>query len=214
MRRIMLSLLPLLVAAPLAAQAMVGFRAGLNRSTVSGEGDLTQDARMGMIVGVDAAFPLANSVELRVGGAYAQKGSGVSEAGVGSVSFKVDYFQVSALARMGTPRDGDGPSFGVLFGPWVASNLSCNASANLDLGEFGSISGSESCGNEFNGMDFGVAAGAGVELAVSEGLRLGLDVLYAIGLANIIDESFADESENGKNRSLTIQAGVVIPLGG
>lgn len=211
MRRIILSLLPLLVAAPLAAQTMVGFRAGLNRSTVSAEGDLTQDARMGMIVGVDAAFPLANSVELRVGGAYAQKGSGASEAGVGAFSVKMDYFQLSALARMGTPRDDSGPSFGVLFGPWAAFNLSCNVSANLDFGEFGSVDGSESCANpDPTAMDFGVAAGVGAELAVSEGLRLGLDVLYSLGFTNIAQ----GDPDSGKHRSLTIQAGVVIPLGG
>ncbi len=211
MRRIIVSLLPLLVAAPLAAQTMVGIRAGMNRSTVSAEDAPTQDARMGMVVGVDAAFPVAGAVELRVGGAYAQKGAGASEAGFGSISFEMDYLQLSALARMGTPRDGGGPSFGVLFGPWAAFNLSCNASANLDFGEFGSVNESASCEDpDPTAMDFGVAVGAGAELAVSESLRLGLDLVYSMGFANIAQ----DEPDSGKHRSLTIQAGVVIPLGG
>ena len=38
MRRIIVSLLPLLIAAPLVGQTMVGVRAGLNRSTISVEG--------------------------------------------------------------------------------------------------------------------------------------------------------------------------------
>ena len=211
MRRIIVSLLPLLVAAPLAAQTMVGIRAGLNRSTVSAEDAPSQEARMGMIVGVDAALPLANSVELRVGGSYAQKGSGASDVGIGSISLEMDYFQLSALTRLGTPRDGGGPSFGVLFGPWAAFNLSCNASANLDFGEFGSVNESASCENpDPTAMDFGVAAGAGAELAVSESLRLGLDIVYSMGFANIAQ----DEPDSGKHRTLTIQAGVVIPLGG
>ena len=50
---------------------------------------------MGMIAGVDVALRLASTVELRVGGAYAQKGSGASEEGFGSFSLQVDYFQLS-----------------------------------------------------------------------------------------------------------------------
>ena len=208
MRRILTSLLPLLVAAPLVGQTMVGVRAGLNRSTISAKDSSDQDARMGMIAGIDVALPLASAVELRVGGAYAQKGSGASEEGFGSLSLEMDYFQLSALARMGTPRDG-GLSAGVLLGPWVAFNLSCDASASLDLGEFGSVSDSASCGDEVKGTDFGIAAGAGVELAVSEGLRVGLDLVYSIGLADI-----DDGSDSLKNQSLAVQAGVVIPFGG
>lgn len=207
MRRVVVALLPLLVAAPLMGQTMVGVRAGLNRSTISVEGGGDQDARMGIVLGVDAAVPLAGSIELRVGGAYAQKGSGASADGLGSFSLETDYLQLSALARMGTPRD-EGLSVGVLVGPWAAFNLSCNAAANVDLGEFGSVNESVSCGDDVKGTDFGIAAGAGVELAVSEGLRVGLDLVYAIGLA-----SLDDAPDSGKNRSLAIQAGVVIPFG-
>ena len=208
MRRIITSLLPLLIATPLVGQTMVGVRAGLNRSTIAAEGASDQDARMGMVVGVDAAVPLGSAIGLRVGGAYAQRGSGASETGVGSFSLELDYFQVSALARAGTPREG-GLSVGVLFGPWAGLRLSCNASASLDLGELGSVNESASCGDEAKSMDFGIAAGAGAELAISESLRLGLDVLYAMGLSAI-----DDAPDSGKNRSLAVQAGVVIPLGG
>ena len=57
-------------------------------------------------------------------------------------------------------------------------------------------------------MDFGVAAGGGVELAVSDGLSLGLDLVYSIGFSRIEDDPDAP-----KNRSLAVQAGIVIPLG-
>lgn len=211
MKRLTASLLPLLVAAPLAGQTMLGIRAGLNRSTVDfDEAPVGVDARMGMIVGVDAELPLAEAVSLRVGGAYAQKGFGVSEPGEGSISFKMDYLQLSALARAGTAR-ADGLSVGVLAGPWVAFNLSCTVSFDADLEEFGSLSGSESCGAgdlDVDAMDLGVAFGVGAELAVSEGVALGLDVVYALGLKKIDDASDAP-----KHRSLAVQAGVVIPLG-
>ncbi|WP_420439551.1 hypothetical protein [Candidatus Palauibacter sp.] len=51
--------------------------------------------------------------------------------------------------------------------------------------------------------------GGGVELAVLDGLSLGLDLVYSIGLSRIDDDPDAP-----KNQGLTVQAGVVIPVGG
>ena len=132
MRRIVASLLPLLIAAPLMAQTTLGLRGGLSRATVSSEleGDGIQDARQGVVAGLDIAFPLGSAVELRLGGAYAQKGTtysadltaeGLDGIG-GSGSIEADWVQGSALVRIGTPRDG-GMSIGLLVGPWAASLL-------------------------------------------------------------------------------------------
>ena len=224
-RRILASLLPLLIAAPLMAQTMVGFRAGLSRSTFyefledelaefeAPGAHISEDPRMGVAAGVDVAFPVGGPVELRFGGAYAQKGYSLSGSGPGgsaSTDTELDYLQFSALARVGTLRDGP-LSVGVLLGPWAAFRLSCTLRLDLDvdLAGFDPIDDSASCTDDLRTMDFGIAAGGGVELAVTDGLRLGLDVVYSIGLSRI-DEN----PESPKNRSLTAQAGVVIPLGG
>lgn len=214
--------LPLLVAAPLAAQTMVGVRAGLNRATFSAflEREIaefealgattSEDPRMGAIAGVDIAAPLASALEVRAGAAYAQKGYALSFAGPGgggSTTLELDYLQLSVLARVGTSRDGP-VSVGVLLGPWTAFRLSCNANTSLDLGGVGSMNDSESCGGEARRIDAGLAVGGGVELAVAEALSLGLDVVYSLGISRI---DVARESP--KNRSLAVQAGVVIPLG-
>lgn len=221
MRRIAVSLLPLLIAAPLVGQTTLGLRGGLSRATVSSEveGASDQEARQGVVAGLDIAFPLGSTVELRIGGAYAQKGTGTDLAadlasegvdGIGaSASIEADWVQLSALARIGTPRDG-GMSVGLLFGPWAASLLSCDTSFNIDLGELGSESHSMSCDDLTKSTDFGIAAGAGVEMAISDGLRLGLDLIYSLGLANIDDTS----TEEIRTRHLAAQAGIVIPLGG
>lgn len=219
MRRIVASLLPLLIAAPLMGQTTLGLRGGVSRASVSTdvEGVPDQDARQGVVAGVDIAFPLASTVELRMGGAYPQKGTGFSAGSVsegfdgvgGSASLEVDWVQVSALARIGTPRDG-GMSIGLLVGPWAASLLSCETSLNFNLGELGSVNESASCDDVTKSMDFGIAAGAGVEMAVSDGLRLGVDLIYSLGLADVDDTS----TENTKTRHLALQAGIVIPLGG
>ena len=222
MRRIVASLLPLLIAAPLMGQTTLGIRGGLSQATVSSEleGQATQEARQGVVAGLDIAFPLASAVELRLGGAYAQKGttSSVSSADLapeglggsgGSASIEADWVQLSALARIGTPRNG-GMSIALLVGPWAASLLSCDASLNFELGEFGSVNQSGSCDDETKSIDYGVAAGAGLEMAVSDGLRLGVDLIYSLGLVNIDDTSMEDI----KTRHLALQAGIVIPLGG
>lgn len=210
MRRIVASLLPLLIAAPLMAQTTLGIRGGLSQATVSSdaEGVSDQDPRQGVVAGLDLAFPVASAVELRLGGAYAQKGTSYSETG-GSASIEADWVQLSALARIGTPRDG-GMSIALLVGPWAASLLSCDASLNLDLGALGSVNQSASCDDTTKSIDYGVAAGAGLEMAVSAGLRLGVDLIYSMGFVNVDDTSMEDI----KTRHLAVQAGIVIPLGG
>lgn len=219
MRRIVASLLPLLVAAPLMGQTTLGIRGGLSRATVfTGAEEMPdQDGLRGVVAGVDIAFPLAGTVELRIGGAYSRKGTSYSASADlasggfedigGSGSIEADYVQLSALARIGTPRNG-GMSVGLLVGPWAASLLSCDASLNFDLGELGSVSAP--CDDEMKSTDFGLAVGAGVEMTVSDGLRLGVDLIYSLGLANVDDPS----TEDFKTRHLAVQAGIVIPLGG
>lgn len=225
MRRVVASLLPLLIAAliaaPLMGQTTLGFRGGLSDATISSdlEAVADQEARRGVVAGLDIAFPVGNAVELRIGGAYVQKGTVQSvdlpsEGIRGSASIEADWIQASALARIGTPRDG-GMSFGLLLGPWAASLLSCEASLDVDAGELGSVSETASCDDTTTSTDFGIAAGAGLEMAISDGLRLGVDLIYSLGLANVDDTSTDDTSSGDtKTRHLALQAGFVIPLGG
>ncbi|MXX68673.1 MAG: PorT family protein [Gemmatimonadales bacterium] len=218
MRRVAASLVPLLIAAPLMGQTTLGFRGGLSDATVSTDLDevADQEGRRGVVAGLDVAFPVGNAVELRIGGAYVQKGTVQSVdlasegiEGVGSGRIEANWVQASALVRIGTPRDR-GASFGLLLGPWAASLLFCDASVEVDLGELGSVSESGSCDAATKPIDFGIAAGAGVELAISDRLRLGVDLIYSLGLANIDDTS----TDTINTRHLALQAGFVFPLGG
>ena len=47
-------------------------------------------------------------------------------------------------------------------------------------------------------------------MAISDGLWLGVDVIYSLGLTNV-DETAAEDI---KTRHLAVQAGLVIPFGG
>ncbi len=216
MRRVVASLLPLLIAAPLMGQTTLGFRGGLSEATISSdvEGTPDQDGRRGVVASFDVTFPVGSSVDLRIGGAYAQKGTvwsaNLPSEGIGgSASIEANWLQASALVRIGTPRDR-AASVGLLLGPWAASLLFCDASLDFDLGELGSMSESGSCDATTKPIDYGVAAGAGVELAISDRLRLGVDLIYSLGLANVDDTSL----QAIKTRHLALQAGFVFPVGG
>ena len=244
MRRIVMSLLPLLLAAPLVGQTTVGLRAGPSRSTLDSEVfgstpdviadgldlDLEEGTRVRMVAGVDVTFPFAGAVELRVGAAYSQKGQrqfaefALEGASLSmESSLDLDYFQLSTLARVGTPRAGR-ISVGALLGPWAAFRTACNISGgvtggSVDLTEVLGRTVSAPCetfgtANDMKSTDFGIAAGATAELAVAENLRLGLDLVYLVGLANISAVDEPPYNTNARTRSLAIQAGVLIPLGG
>ncbi len=55
-------------------------------------------------------------------------------------------------------------------------------------------------------MDFGVAFGGSLGFPIAGGLGLELDALYSLGLTTIDDG-------DTKTRHLTIQAGLVFPIG-
>ncbi|MDE2721277.1 outer membrane beta-barrel protein [Candidatus Palauibacter polyketidifaciens] len=220
MRRVVTSLLPLLIAAPLMGQATLGFRGGLSDATISSDLEDTaeQEARRGVVAGLDITFPVGSAVQLRIGGAYVQKGTNLavdspSEGIRGSTGIEADWVQASALVRIGTPR-GRGASFGLLLGPWAASLISCETSLDFEVSGLGPVSESMSCDDVTTSTDFGVAAGAGVEMAISDGLRLGVDLIYSLGLANVDDTSDDTSMDTTNTRHLALQAGFVIPLGG
>jgi len=60
-------------------------------------------------------------------------------------------------------------------------------------------------------MDLGVLAGAGIQMG-----RLRLDATYTFGImdVNAADSGDDDGPDSMKNRSMALQAGFVIPLGG
>ena len=180
-----------------------------------------------MHVGVDVAIPLRNAIELRIGGAYAPKGYGWNTyTDPYAETVETDYLQWSALARAGTPR-GNGPSFGLLLGPWIAVALSCSHSgwnfipALLTSGGSYERIQSRPC-DEFKRLDMGLAVGANAGVPVPNsrrGLRLEVDVVYSFGLVthpNLITPPDPHGFDYGTDRTrhLGVQTGIVIPVGG
>lgn len=196
----------MLVAAPATAQTTLGLRGGVGFATVSIEETGVEEESISRIVaGMDLGIRASSVFSLRLGGAYVQKGGAATVDGVG-VTLNLDYLQFSALARLATPDDG-GFSVGVMAGPWAGYRLSCDVhaaaqgfslSAPCDDADFSDF--------DIKALDYGVAFGGGVEFPLVGSLRLGLDALYSLGLAEV------DEGDT-KTRHLTLQTGLVFPVG-
>ena len=195
-----------LIAAPATAQTTLGLKGGVGFATVSIEDDaVVEESVSGIAAGVEIGVPVSSAFSLRFGGSYAQKG-GQGTIGGGTVTLNIDYFQFSALARVATP--GEGVSVGLMAGPWVGYKSSCEVE-----GAFGEMTAVASpCDDsdfsdfDIKTLDFGLAFGGGIELPLSGSLRLGLDALYSLGIAEVDDTA-------SKTRNLTVQAGLVFPIG-
>ncbi len=207
MRRLVLLAGLVLIAAPATAQqTTLGLKGGVGFGTVSiEEAGVEEESVSGIVAGMDLGVPLASVLSLRFGGAYAQKGGSGNVEG-GKITLSFDYIQLSALARVGTSGDG-GFSVGVMAGPWAAYRLSCEVEGTLE-----GLSVVTPCVDppfadfDVKTLDYGLAFGGGVEIPLAGSLRLGLDAIYALGLAPIDDD-------DSKTRHLNIQSGFVLPIG-
>ena len=128
-----------LAAAPLDAQTKVGLRVGFGAATLSGDDPgirrttAFDGTRYAIVPSIDAGIPLSGPLGVRLGLGLAQKG-GAAEVpssvttgrALTEAKTELGYFQVSALLRAGTDAQQGDLNFGVLAGPYVGLNLSCN----------------------------------------------------------------------------------------
>ena len=222
-----------LSAAPLTAQTTIGLRGGIGTATLSQgmprvERGEVERSRFGAVSGIDVGIPLSGIVDLRVGLGLAQKG-GLADtppwvtAGRAFVQATAEWddLQLSALFRASADAERGLLKVGVLAGPYVALNHSCDIALTTlfppaGSGQFRFSSGRQlskteaSCrkdeGTDFRSHDFGLAFGTGVEVKLGESVALALDVIYAMGLSRIDDDGT-------RNRNLALQSGLVFVVG-
>lgn len=200
------------VASPVAAQVELALRGGVAMATLATDTDRTgfDGSRRGLVAGASLTLPVAQRFGIRAEGRFAQKGatgSTSTEFGQLDATVELDYVELSALFEATVSPDGP-VSLHFLAGPAVAHQLKCTIVAKTQ-----NITLSRTCdedGNELNvaSWDFGVAAGAGVEVGIFAGLRLGAEGLYTLGLSRL-----TDDPEDLRNRTLLLQAGLVVPFG-
>ena len=198
----------MLIAAPVSAQTTLGLKGGIGLATVSIEEAAVEEESLTRIVaGLELGVPVSDMFSVTLGGSYAQKGGGATVDDVG-VTLEIDYIQLSALAKLTTsPMGGGGVSVGAMAGPWIAYRLSCDVGVAAE-----GLSLSAPCEDrslsdfDIKAFDYGLAFGGGIEVPLFGNLRLGLDALYSLGLGDV------DEGDS-KTRLLTVQAGLVFPIG-
>lgn len=189
----------LLSAAPLFAQIPgLGVKGGINLATqhVASDdaGDDTELSTLNAIVaGVFATFRIASWLDLQPEALYSVKGSRFDENGI-TASVLVDYLEVPVLARFS--RRGSGRvGYYVAGGPVAAFQLRARTRT-----KFASATEEIDIGDQVERLDFGMAAGGGVEFG-----SLVVDGRYTYGLKDV-DK---DKSDTVKvtNRALTFTAG-------
>ena len=98
-----IALLAGFAASPAAGQVTLGVRAGASLSdlVVSGVGVNSQDGRRGFASGASLSLPVSGPFALRLEGSYVPKGATFTLVQLGDVGLRLDYVELSALARAG-----------------------------------------------------------------------------------------------------------------
>ena len=208
------ALVTCLAAGPVTGQVNFGVKAGRSLSdlTVDGVGVYSQEGRRGISAGVMMTLPVSGALDLQLEGSYVPKGATFTLLQLGEVGLRLEYLQLSALAKAHVRFGGSRSSLYVLAGPTIARETSCEVTVVAVLQpitQVGSCDGEELY-TPTKDLDFALTGGAGVLFAVTGRMGLTLDVLYAHGLRSI----YGGELEwTGYTRSATIQAGLLFSAG-
>lgn len=178
-----------------------GVKAGLNYSTLAVNEADDENARLGFHGGVFARTAPEAPIGLQVELLYSTKGTQTSYSALWGlidqeVDFNLNYLELPVLASFRVAEILD-----LQVGGYAGYLLSAKTSTSGDLG-----SGTEELDRDnFTSMDYGLAAGAGVN--IGENLQVGLR--YTHGLANVADSDVSDlVLGDAKNRCVQLYLGI------
>ena len=219
MKRIATALLataPLLLpATPASAQVTLALTAGASRTAVGvdeGGSAFTSGAATRRSIGLAASIPFSGRLGLHLDGGYTEKGYSDRDGSFldSRRDLKLVYMEARALGRLHVFGSDDGAKLYLLAGPTVAKERSCQ------LHWQGVVNG-ESADNRVNcpagstsSLDFGMAAGAWVEMWLSDRLGLLLSAVHTRGLHDI---ETASEDITMKNRATSLHTGFLFSVG-
>ena len=129
-----------------------------------------------------------------------------------NADIKMDYVELTVLARVGFPLSGDRVSGHLLAGPALGLRSSCEFGVSVSGPDVSAVDVDSDCEEmefDFRPLDFGLAAGAGIDIGLTDSIDAHLGLLYTLGFADISE----DVDDSTKHRALTIQAGLAIPIG-
>ncbi len=215
------------------AQTTLSLTGGVNRTSlnVGADGAFSPDfeSLTRMSVGLAATIPVSDRFGLQLGGRYAQKGGRLDVIGVlmggmmggledippgtsFNADIKMDYVELTVLARVGFPLSGERVSGHLLAGPALGVRSSCEFGVSVSGPDVSAIDVGSDCEEmefDFRPLDFGLAGGAGIDIGLTDSIDAHLGLLYTLGFADISE----DVDDTTKHRALTIQAGLAIPIG-
>ncbi len=205
----------LLSTPPATAQITFSMLGGVNIASLDVSArDIIEDtvALRRMSVGLALSLPVGGALGLQLGASMAQKGGSVfvrDSAGSNESHIRANYFEVTALGRLGIPLLGSFVSAHLVGGPALGIETSCDVLLFFDRGGVDAEE-SEDCSEERDRNDYGLAAGGGVDIWLSGMLGISLGVLYTRGLADL---NTTEDTSGTRTRTLTLRGGLVLSLG-
>lgn len=198
----------------LAQQVSVGVIGGVNSATIdfSEEQEFDVNQNIGFNVGGLVALNFSEQWAVQLEALYTQKGAGAEAVGTDG-TFNFSYLEFPLLAKVAFPiQASDRTSLHLFAGPTVAFELSCRVS-----GQIAGVPIDEDCDSPEveilrKKTDYGVLFGGGIGIGAGPG-AITLDVAYDLGLRNLNDDPEAPDT-SAKGRTLMLQAGYIVPLGG
>lgn len=211
-------------AMPVVGQTTAVVHAGVTSARLEGAGedDNSDGSRIGVSLGGGVTAGVLPNLGIHLGGTYLQKGASIGVLADDIVNafyadLKLDYIELSALAKSTLPLGA--ASLHLLAGPTVSFEVRCGTDLTYSLGgdtvesDSGRDYSDVACAERDYGIgvadteaiEFGVAGGIGTEFPVGVSTRISLDLLYRLGLSAVFGDA--------KNRTITLRAGVSIPIG-
>jgi len=149
----------------------------------------------GIMAGALAEFPLTDMFAIQPEVNFIQKGNKT-----GDVSTKLNYIEVPVLAKAKWNLGGIKPY--VMAGPSIGFLMSAKT-------------GDTDVKSSFKTIDFGIDFGAGAAFAVTDSMDVFLDLRYALGLANVSNQTGVPVGAgitydaSVKNKGFQINAGLM-----
>lgn len=224
---------------PASAQTTLSLMGGINFTSVDSENvplPPNYDSAKRLFTGVAATVPIAGSFRIRLGASLSQKGNlyaldrtvsddpnyfGPVEPYL-DLHLKMGYVEFTALASLASPVSGGPVTVQVLAGPAVGLLASCKATRTEYAESRPSTTMTVSCPDEAQiaTLDLGLAAGAGLNVELTDRLGVTADLLYTHGLRDAGDVWVVSDPGDinreldlsAKHRTLTLNAGLTYSI--
>ena len=200
-------LVSLFCSAPIFGQTEFAIRGGWNLTNFSGKVTYVGNARESVKIGASVTIPMWSRFSLQFGGDYVSKGKDPS---IDDFKVHVDYIEFSGLATVTLIAPRRMPSFFILIGPTVAFKVRTKGTDRLARRYWRDQF-------EFKTLDFGIAGGIGMQMAISDAMIFKAEFLWIEGIRSINKTAPYDPNFNAetsiKNRGISFCVGLGFPYG-